>query len=250
MSTINLSDYSRSAVETISRYPVTTAITTTLILSLTWTLHDFYDWKSFGTGGTPPTWSGYMRMTKLRINALLHPDDLTDPTSLKTDGPKYLKGPLKAREGKRPKIVSRTMPQRQHPEAIEPEAKKRVQSLVQTMQSRHPDLVDLALSKTEGLAADAIYAKPDLPTLNPLAKEFKLLDREITHAHPAENSMHVWLSEPDARTVIEAGWGQRFPLKFAPKGWVMVYAPRTKAEVDVVEDIVKAGIGWVTGVAV
>ncbi len=250
MSTIKLSDYSRRAVEAISRYPVTTAITTTLVLSLSWTLHDYYDWKSFGTGGTPPTWSGYLRMTKLRINAILHPDDLTDPTPLSADGPKYLKTPLKPREGKSPKIVARTMPHRQKPEPIEPEAKERVQSLMRTLASQHPALVDAALSKTEGFAADAIYAKPDLPTLNPITNQYKVLDGEIAHAHPAENSLHVWLSEPDAKAVIEAGWGQRFPLKFVPRGWVMVYAPRTNAEVDIITEIVRAGIGWVTGLAV
>ncbi len=77
-----------------------------------------------------------------------------------------------------------------------------------------------------------------------------ILDHEIAHAHPADDSLHVWLSDPDARTVIEAGWGQRFPLTFVKSGWMMVYAPRNLDEVEMVEEIVRAGIAWITGVEV
>jgi len=242
-------DLLKRATETISKYPLATTIGGALILSLSWTVWDFHEWKSFGTGGTPPTWAGYMRMTKFRLNRLMSSDDLCDPSSLKTDGPRYLKTGLKRREGSRPKIISRTMPQRQRPEKIDPQTRQRLQSMMRTLAEKHPELLEVRPSKTEGRTTDAIYARPDLEKLNPQAKD-PILDHEIAHAHPAENSLHVWLSDPDARAVIEAGWGQRFPLTFVKSGWIMVYAPRNLDEVEVAEEIVRAGIAWITGVEV
>jgi hypothetical protein len=239
----------KRATETVSKYPIATTIGGAVILGVSWTVWDFQEWKNFGTGGTPPTWAGYWKMTKFRINHLMSSDNLRDPSPLKKDGPQYLKAPLKPREGGRPRIMSRTMPQRQHPEKIDAQTKQRVQSMMQTLAEKHPELLEVKKSKTEGRTTDAIYAKPDLPTLNPKAKD-PILDHEIAHAHPREDSLHVWLSEPDARTVIEAQWGERFPLTFVSPGWTMVYAPRTMEEVELVEVIVRAGIAWITGVEV
>jgi hypothetical protein len=129
------------------------------------------------------------------------------------------------------------------------ETRARLQSLMRDLASSNSNLVEIKLSHTEGKSTDGLYALKDLDTLNPLGRD-KILDHEIAHAHPADNSLHVWLSDPDARSVIEAGWGQRFPLTFVKGGWTMVYAPRDEAELEVVEDIVRAGVGWITGVAI
>jgi Family of unknown function (DUF5519) len=239
----------KRATETVSEYPIATTIGGAVILSISWTVWDFEEWKSFGTGGTPPTWAGYWRMTKFRLHRLMSSDDLRDPSPLSADGPRYLKTALKPREGPRPQIISRTMPQRQRPETIDDQARQRLQSMMRTLAAKHPELLEVKLSKTEGRTTDAIYARPDLATINPQAKS-PILDHEIAHAHPSENSLHVWLSDPDARTVIEAGWGRRFPLPFVNSGWIMVYAPRTVEEVELVEGIVRAGIAWITGVEV
>ena len=147
------------------------------------------------------------------------------------------------------------MPQRQHPlpeSEIDAGVKEKVAGMMEGFSAKHPEILVSAPSKTEGGSTDAIYANKSLDTLNPIVLEprNKLLDGEIAHAHPAEGSLHVWLSQADARTVVENGWGQRFPLKFVDKGWTMVYAPRTMQEVAAIEEIVKAGIGWLTGVSV
>jgi hypothetical protein len=141
------------------------------------------------------------------------------------------------------------MPHRQVPEPITEAAKTKLYHLMSRLQAEHPDLLTVSPSKTEGGTADAIYAVRDLETLNPIAKDPQL-DHEIAHAHHADHSLHVWLADRDARRVVEADWGQRFPLRFVRSGWIMVYAPRDEAEVDVVENIVKAGIAFITGVEV
>jgi hypothetical protein len=258
-STQVLSNIYHTVLDRITSRPRNTGVTSTalaLALSLAWVLSDFRAWKSFGTGGTPPTWAGYWGMTKIRFNRLLlfGKDDLTDPTPLSVGGPRYLDAnAIGTREGDRPKIMARTMPQRQVPyrrDDIDLGVPERVSNMMSKFAARHSEILELKPSKTEGGSTEAIYAKLDLPTIKEEAKTDRILTSEIAHAHPADSSFHVWLSEADAKTVVEKGWGLRFPLSFVDKGWVMVYAPRTMAEVDVVEQIVKAGIGNVAGVKV
>ena len=222
-------------------------------LSAAWVARDYNQWVSFGSGGTPPTPSGYWRMTKLRWRAFWSGDDMRDAAVLATaDGPKNLTRSLPQREGERPKILSRTMPQRQKPEPLDTSIRERVHAIPSKFCKEHPDILVLDLSKTEGRSTDAIYAKPDLPGRHPSAKD-KILGNEITHVHPAENSLHVWLSGPDAKEVIEKGWGERFPLSamgMCHPSFIMVYAPRSMADVDVIEEIVAAGVQFLTGVKV
>ncbi|ETN36487.1 uncharacterized protein HMPREF1541_08765 [Cyphellophora europaea CBS 101466] len=231
-----------------------TALTTTSLLAA-WVVMDYNAWREFGTGGTPPTWAGYWRMTKIRFNRLLASDDLRDPSPLDASaGPRYLPADFdqKRRVGPRPRIMARTMPQRQVPykkSDFDDGVEARVQSMCATLALKYEKLVYLAPAKTEGGAADGIYSREELETLNPAVKhpKNKILAGEVGHAHPADGSLHVWLSEGDARRVVEGGWGERFPLAFVDKGWVMVYAPKTMTEADVVEEILKSGIGWVCG---
>ncbi|KAK5653621.1 hypothetical protein OQA88_8650 [Cercophora sp. LCS_1] len=189
-------------------------------------------------------------MTKFRLNHLLSGPDLLDPSPLPTTGPSYLSSPLPPRAGGRARIMPRIMPQRQVPEPIEPSTRVHLQSLVSRLAAEHPGMLEAKPSHTEGRSTAGLYALAGVPTLNIQARDDKQLAREIAHAHPADNSLHVWLSGPDARKVIEARWGQRFPLSFVNSGWTMVYAPRTDAEMAVVERIVKAGVAWVTGVEI
>ncbi len=246
----------RLSINQNPRQASVTASAVALTLSLGWVLKDFYDWKSFGTGGTPPTWAGYWRMTKIRVNRalLFGKDNLSDPSPLSSAGPKHLDAnAIPARKEPRPGTMARTMPQRQIPfkaGTVDPGVEDRVKDMMATFAAKHSSVLDHRPSKTEGGSTDAIYAKPTLDTLNDRAKNNKMLGTEIAHAHPSDGSLHVWLSEADAKTVVEKGWGLRFPLGFIDKGWAMVYAPRTMAEVDVVERIVKAGIAWIAGVEV
>ena len=222
---------------------------TVAALGTAWVIRDWNQWVAFGTGGTPPTPSGYWRMTKLRWRSFWSNEDMKDTSSLSGEGPKYLTEELPQRQGKRPQIMARTMPQRQKPEDIDPAVQERLHALPAKYCKENQDVIVLDKSKTEGRSTDAIYAKPDLPGRHPSAKD-RILGDEIAHAHPAENSLHVWLSGPDAKRVIENGWGERFPLSamgMCHPSWIMVYAPRSMEEVDTVEDIVKAAIAYLTG---
>ncbi|KAK3686668.1 hypothetical protein LTR37_019599 [Vermiconidia calcicola] len=228
-------------------------IGTLTALTSAYIVRDYNQWISFGSGGTPPTPSGYWRMTKLRWRAYWSGDDMRDPAPLfNVDGPQFLSSELLQRRGERPQILARTMPQRQKPEVLTPSVKDRLHGIPAKYCNENPDILTLDLSKTEGKSTDAIYAKPDLPGRHPSAQD-KILGNEIAHVHPAENSLHVWLSGPDAKTVVEKGWGERFPLSamgLCHPSLVMVYAPRSAEDVDVIEEIVKAGVGYLTGVKI
>lgn len=242
-------------VSTARTSPVLLGIVTAAAVGIAWTINDYLAWKAFGTGGTPPTWAGYWKMTKIRINHALSNDDLLDASVLSTSGPSYLPSSgLPTRSGPRPRIMARIMPQRQVPDKarLSPSSRARLHGLARTLAAQHPDLLETKPSHTEGKSTDGLYARKDSPDLKPNERvaSATILDFEIAHAHPAEDSLHVWLSEADARKVVEADWGQRFPLAFVDKGWTLVYAPRNHDEIDVVETIVKAGVAWVTGVAI
>ena len=235
---------------------VTTAVLasagTALALSAAWVISDYREWIAFGSGGTPPTPSGYWRMTKLRWRALRSGDDMKDASSLEAaPGTKYLRD-LPVRQGARPMIIARTMPQRQKPEPLDQKTRKRLHDLPAKYCKAHPDILVYDKSNTEGRTTDAIYAVPSLSGRDPSAKD-RILGNEIAHVHPADNSLHLWLSGPDAKQVIEKGWGERFPLSamgICHRSWIMVYAPRDEREMEVVEEIVRAAIGWLTGVRV
>jgi Family of unknown function (DUF5519) len=192
---------------------------------------------------------GYWRMTKIRVKHNLSSNDLYDASSFPDFGPSYLGAPLPKRSGSPPKIISRTMPQRQHPEPIPPSTSTSLQTLMSRIASVHPSLLEVKPSHTEGLSTDGLYAKDGVATRNANAHD-KILGNEIAHAHPADNSLHVWLSDRDAKQVVEKGWGMRFPLTFVHPGWTMVFAPRSEEELAVVERIVEAGVGWVCGVEI
>lgn len=127
--------------------------------------------------------------------------------------------------------------------------KQKLSCVIANLASSRPDLFEIRPSDAEGGSTDALYARADNPKLNPIArKPFYTVDKEIAHVHPQDRSLHVWLSEADAKAVVEKGWGERFVVKFAPLGYIMVYAPRNEDEVKLVEKIVKAGAIWFAGV--
>jgi hypothetical protein len=100
-------------------------------------------------------------------------------------------------------------------------------------------------SKTEGGSAEAIYVNEDLDSRNPIAHK---IFYEVAHVHPSDNSLHVYLSNPDARLVVEKGWGMRFSVGWmAPPGWIMVFAPKDEKEVQIVKEIVRAAVCFATG---
>ncbi|OAL53660.1 hypothetical protein IQ07DRAFT_502241 [Pyrenochaeta sp. DS3sAY3a] len=211
-------------------------------------LYDFKSWQSSGTGGTPPTLQGYLKIRRWGLYLLSTRQNLLDSSPIPDSGPSYI-NPQKvpSRAGQRPSLTRWTLPQRQFPDKITPAAASSLHSLMQGFASMPPysKYIESRPSKTEGGTGPAIYVKPDVKTINPNAHK---IFYEVAHVHPAENSLHVYVSPKDARLVMQKGWGQRFPVTWlAPPSWIMVYAPRNEEEVEIVKEIVRAAVCFAVG---
>jgi hypothetical protein len=217
-----------------------------LLATAAWFYGDYRAWINFGTGGTPPNIQGYIKISKLRLLCAFFGDDPKDSSSLSSDGPSYLQIDLPPRSGQRPKIMPRTLPQRQYPAPLDKKASQRLHDIPKKYAESFGDIADFDKSITEGRTTDAIYGKPD----RTCGAHDGVLGNEIAHVHPQDNSLHVWLTQADGKKVVSAGWGERFPLSslgMCDAGWTFVYAPRNMDEVSIVEEIVKAGIGHLSG---
>lgn len=82
-------------------------------------------------------------------------------------------------------------------------------------------------------------------------KEAFFVEGEFAHLHPGEDqSLHICLPVDVASAACEAGWGEPHILVASgalPRTHVMVYAPRDKAELDVVGSLVEAAHRFATG---
>lgn len=144
---------------------------------------------------------------------------------------------LPARAGPRP-TVSSGIPHRQLDQQPEPAALRAL--LTRRVLGDLPTGVHLAPSGISVPGARALVLDDDLPR-GP--DEAFLVGREFAHLHPApDHSLHLTLPETTARQVVAAGWAEPHPLVATgevPATTVMIYAPRTPEEVEVVHDLVQ-----------
>jgi hypothetical protein len=73
--------------------------------------------------------------------------------------------------------------------------------------------------------------------------------REFGHMHP-DGSLHASLSPEFAVKVVKAGWAIAHPWAKKREGWegfVMIYTPGSKTELEVVLQLVLESYGFVTG---
>ncbi|MGH9248764.1 MAG: luciferase family protein [Acidimicrobiales bacterium] len=69
--------------------------------------------------------------------------------------------------------------------------------------------------------------------------------REIGHFHPWDGSMHIALPPDMAEQAIAAGWAEMHPVARAgkaPRNVVMLFGPRTQAELDVLFELIASAI--------
>lgn len=115
---------------------------------------------------------------------------------------------------------------------------------------QYPTLITSKTSNYER-HADALWVNDSHPTCA-LGEGYS---REITHIHQnTDYSAHVIVAPKDAAKIIQSGWGQLHgwagvkPLgrKLLPKQYVLLYAPRTEEEVEILLGIVRASVGYMT----
>lgn len=72
--------------------------------------------------------------------------------------------------------------------------------------------------------------------------------REFAHVHP-DGSLHASLQPQTAQSAIDAGWAVLHPWSKQREGWegfVMIYTPQTRQELEVVFQLIKGSYVYVT----
>jgi len=73
--------------------------------------------------------------------------------------------------------------------------------------------------------------------------------REFAHMHP-DGSLHASLSPEHALQAVKRGWATFHPWSTERPGWegfVLIYTPQSKGELQVILRLVRAGYDFVTG---
>lgn len=73
--------------------------------------------------------------------------------------------------------------------------------------------------------------------------------REFAHIHP-DGSLHASLSPKLAAEAVEMGWATYHPWSHKRAGWegfVMIYTPQTKADLEIVYQLIVSSFEFVTG---
>lgn len=93
--------------------------------------------------------------------------------------------------------------------------------------------------------ARALWLREGLPLEHP---EVIVAGREFAHIHP-DGSLHASLPPERARQAIQAGWAEPHPIAqyIGQEGMVMLYTPRTMAELDVIFHLIVDSYNYVTG---
>ncbi|KAA8908141.1 hypothetical protein FN846DRAFT_946113 [Sphaerosporella brunnea] len=223
--------------------PMAPAFIVLLALLAYVTYKDYEDFLSLGPGGTPSTFPGYLKITFLRLFTLRNtytpapvPSELRNTGFLRT-------GQIPTRLSNRPNVAG-IAPHRQTNQRPSKEIFTYFSTCIMKLAKDYPSRFRMDVSAFEKHCPGLFSLKTANPACN----------GEICHAHPIDGSMHMTLHPEDIKMVLEAGWGERHPLakggwcrRFVPQEFVMVYAPRSKEEVDTVMEIIKAGVGWISG---
>ncbi|KAF2767951.1 hypothetical protein EJ03DRAFT_252046, partial [Teratosphaeria nubilosa] len=217
-----------------------TALAFILTLML-WLWSDWLAFLSLGPGGTPATILGFLRVELLSLFAL-HDPYKPGPTPARFVGKPGCLVKLPKREAPRP-CTRGIAPHRQVTQKASPEVFERLRAKIEEM-GRSEQGLEIETSCFEKHGTGLFAAMPAKRTCG----------GEIVHAHPSDGSMHMTLHPVDAKEVLAAGWGERHPIarggffeRFVPGNFVMIYAPRSEEEVEIVLKIVRAGVWFVGG---
>jgi hypothetical protein len=197
---------------------------------------DYRGWVELGDGGLEPGVPGWLAMNAMRVVAsrkVLRTDKFeTDADARLADLPE--------READRPPIAPYPVPHREVGEDCSAEMLTQLDTMLAESRERYAELTEVGTSKYEG-HADAVFAPRAI-------ERGESRNGEIAHVHHPQGSLHVHCSPADARIVIERGWGELHPLAVRgiglPRTYLLLYAPRTPADLESIGRIVDAAISW------
>ncbi len=206
-----------------------------------WAIRDYAKWRSLGPGGLPANVGGWLKMSRFRLQAT----NELDATPLHAVcGQEYgfqAWTDVRKRTGPRPKVSPYPIPHRQLNQLSDIAERENLKKLFDDKVLEQAAQVEYATSHYEKRSS-AITLKDATNRVGGLSHG------EIAHIHPTDSSMHMILSARDAIAAIEMGWAQRHGLAGIavglPATYVMVYAPRHKDDLKVIEELLNAAIAY------
>ncbi|KZP22935.1 hypothetical protein FIBSPDRAFT_665193, partial [Athelia psychrophila] len=223
-----------------------TATAVLAAFSVPWLVGNYRTYISLGPGGIPYNAFGWL----LSLTAKLFSRETMDTRVYDADEDKQRwldSAAVPERRGARPALSWHVIPHRQLDRIPSVEVQESLTSIFNTRLAANPVLVEMAPSPHEKMS-DGLILHRALPSPHKVADESK---REIAHLHPWKDfSLHVTMAPQDCKLLIERGWGERHPLsgtRIIPKEYLLIYAPRDEEELGVVERILVASIGYMTG---
>ena len=210
-----------------------------------WAYRDYRSWLALGPGGLPYNLYGWLRVTWLRLRKRNPTDTLIFEPWIGRAGDRRVLDALPIRAGNRPHVAPHPIPHRQLDQRQRPRA-ARAQQIFHQHVVTNPYVLSYRTSHVERCNT-AIF----LRQLALAPRHAQDTYGEIGHIHPSDGSMHMILSPSDAKTVSDAGWGERHPLAGVyaglPETYLMIYAPRTPEENVMIARILEAAVAYAAG---
>ncbi|KAF3394511.1 hypothetical protein F1880_004802 [Penicillium rolfsii] len=229
---------------------------------------DYRIFKSYGPGGVPNNILGWMTVRALfqpfgtemlSTEVYVRRIDAAEGHGRGDEGYLTLSTEqleLRKPEG-RPDVGPHVVPQRQVTQIPDEDVMEKFRSRFRSFGLKNHHLVKFQRSNLEG-HSEALFLADHLP-ITDLATT---MQGEITHIHSEnDHSLHVVMAPADCKKIIEAGWGQRHAFSGTsamtflslgtipdiPSEYLLIYAPRNDAEIEIVMEIVSAAIKFMTG---
>ncbi|KAJ6577157.1 hypothetical protein B0H19DRAFT_931964 [Mycena capillaripes] len=231
----------------IHRNPRTVVLAAIAAVGLPWVVDNYRKFLALGKGGLtrlgPLGW-----VIALTFTAFGRETVSTAEYEKGAIQERWLETPVE-RRGARPLTGWHCVPHRQLDRLPTEEMAERLQAVFDKHVAANPNLVQVVLSPHERTIPGMVI-HPDIPSPHKVAEQGL---REIAHIHHIDHSLHVILSPADCKTAIDLGWAQRHPLSGVsrflplPNSYLLVYAPRDEEELAVVERILVASMGYMTG---
>ena len=118
--------------------------------------------------------------------------------------------------------------------------KRKVIEVFNETVSRRSEIVHYQLSFFEKRNEAVFLREPDKGHA-----DSKTPHGETAHVHPSDGSMHMVFGPSDAKTIIEAGWGECHPLAGKlnlPDTYLLIYPPRDEHELAVTARLLNAAV--------
>ena len=211
-----------------------------------WAYRDYRSWLALGPGGLPYNLYGWVKVTRLRLMKRNPTETVILERFIGREGDLRGLATLPRRAGSRPRVDPHPIPHRQTDQHGSAQVRQEQHQIFDQQVANHPHLLIYRKSHFER-RNDAICLRE--PEQAP--RHAQDAHGEIAHIHPSDGSMHMILSPSDAKTVIEAGWGERHPLAGVyvglPETYMLIYAPRSAEENAVLERILGAAVVYAAG---